>query len=343
MAKTLQDFGERELIRSVLPEYCEGVGDDCAIVPFGDSELLMTTDPVPQPAAKLLGKDPDLYWMGWLLVIINASDLAAAGAKPLSFLAAIEAPSDLPIQDFKRFLAGVRDACRAEGLYYAGGNLREAKAIAAVGTAVGTCPRGQALRRVGAHAGDFLVSVGYGGVFWRDALTIRAGATLSEPTASPLFCPHSQLSAMSWLSNARKITAAIDNSDGLIPSLSQLAIANSLDLALDLTKLSVSGVSDTAGIQVEPARLWLGWGDWNVIATVNPSDFATAQKIVEQAGSVLIQIGEITGPGSGRVVLNRDNKTQEAPRLESERFAKDSWFTGGIESYLRLLLEVPLP
>jgi hypothetical protein len=44
---------------------------------------------------------------------------------------------------------------------------------------------------------------------------------------------------MSRLSDARKITAAIDNSDG--------AIAKSLDLTLDLTKLSVSGVSDTVG------------------------------------------------------------------------------------------------
>jgi thiamine-monophosphate kinase len=343
MAKTLQDFGERELIRSVLPEYCDGVGDDCAIVSLGESELLMTTDPVPQPAAKLLGNDPDLYWMGWLLVIINASDLAAAGGKPLSFLAAIEAPPDLPIEDFKRFLAGVRDACKAEGLYYAGGNLREAKALAAVGTAVGTCPRGQALRRIGAHPGDLVVSIGHGGIFWRDVLTIRNGGSLPEPTASPLFRPRSQISAMLHLSEARKITAAIDNSDGLIPSLSQLAIANSLDFFLDLDKLSISEASETTGKQIDPARLWLGWGDWNVIATMNPSDFATAQSIVNELGGVIMQIGKVASAGSGRVMLSRNGKTQKAARLESERFAKDSWFTGGIESYLQLLIDTPLP
>jgi thiamine monophosphate kinase len=96
-------------------------------------------------------------------------------------------------------------------------------AVYQVGTAVGTCPRGQALRRVGAHAGDLVVSIGHGGIFWRDVLTIRNGGSLPEPTGSPLFRPRSQLSAMLQLSNARKITAAIDNSDGPIPSLSQLA------------------------------------------------------------------------------------------------------------------------
>lgn len=304
MARTLQDFGERELIRSVLPEYCDGVGDNCAIVSLGESEFLLTTDPVPQPAAKLLGNDPDPYWMGWLFVIINASDLAAAGGKPLSFLAAIEAFPDLPIEDFKRFLAGVLDACKTEGLYYAGGNLREAKTLAAVGTAVGTCSRGQTLRRIGAHAGDLIVSIGYGGIFWRDVLTIRNGGSLPEPTASPLFRPRSQLSAMSQLSNARKITAAIDNSDGLIPSLSQLAIANSLDFTVVLNKLTVAEVSDTSGTQIDPARLWLGWGDWNVIATMNPSDFATAQIIVSELGGVIVQIGKVASAGSGRVVLS---------------------------------------
>ena len=143
MQQILQDLGERELIRSVLPKYCSGVGDDCAVVQLGDVDLLITTDPVPQPAARLLGKDPDVYWMGWLLVVINASDLAAAGAQPLAFLAAIEAPSNLPTSQFERLLEGVRDGCNAEGLYYAGGNLREAKGkLAAVGTALGKCPHG---------------------------------------------------------------------------------------------------------------------------------------------------------------------------------------------------------
>src|SRR5437762_13765694 len=125
MSRTLQDFGEREIIREILPRYTSGIGDDCAILNVKSSHLVVTTDPVPEPASKLLGGDPDPYWTGWLLVIINASDLAAAGANPDAFLAAIEAPATTPVDDFERFLSGVSDACSAEGLQYIGGNLRE--------------------------------------------------------------------------------------------------------------------------------------------------------------------------------------------------------------------------
>lgn len=201
MQQVLRDLGEREILRSVVPKFCAPAGDDCAIIPVSGMDLVLTTDPVPQPAANVIGNDPDLYWMGWLLVIINCSDLAAAGASPVAFLSAVEAPPDLPVSDLERLLAGVRDACDAEGIQYAGGNLREAKQIGAVGTAVGTCSPGGALRRSGVAVGDAIVSVGQGGVFWRDAMLIRSGGQLQERELSPLFKPHSQIPIMKQLSN----------------------------------------------------------------------------------------------------------------------------------------------
>ena len=56
------------------------------------------------------------------------------------------------------------------------------------------------------------------------------------------------------------------------------------------------------------------------------------------------KLAELWALELGGLMLVREGVTQEAPRLESERFAKDSsWFAGGIESYVKLLLEVPLP
>src|SRR5258708_105703 len=111
MAATLRDFGERRILREIIPKYCQTSGDDCAAVRLTDRDLVLTTDPVPIPAAQILGGDPDPYWMGWLLAVINASDLAAAGATPLAFLSAIELEPTRPITDLHRFLAGLRDSC----------------------------------------------------------------------------------------------------------------------------------------------------------------------------------------------------------------------------------------
>jgi thiamine-monophosphate kinase len=321
MRRTLQDLGEREVVRQILPRFSAGIGDDCAVLDFTKGHLIVTTDPVPEPAANLVGGDSDPYWMGWLLVIINASDLAAAGADPVAFLAAIEAPPTMSIDDFERFLLGISEACAAEGLKYVGGNLREGSKLAAVGTAIGRCRFGKSIRRSGGKSGDVVVSVGRGGSFWRDALIVKNGGLLPSKDLPPLFRSTSQLRAMSLLAQEGVITAAIDNSDALLPTLVQLAAANSVGVWLDLDRLIVPGLK--SDLSIDTARLWLGWGDWNVIAAVNPDALERAIQITVDAGSVAIPIGELVA-GKPEVMLRRGGVIEVAPRLESERFAKDS-------------------
>jgi thiamine-monophosphate kinase len=144
---------------------------------------------------------------------------------------------------------------------------------------------------------------------------------------------------MNALTNARLIRCAIDNSDGLLPSLVQLAVANSSSITLDLDTLAVSEANH---LKIDPARLWLGWGDWNVLGAVAPGDFETATRIAGEIGAVITRIGEFSG-GRFDVVLRRGNKELPAPRLESERFAVDSWFSEGIQGYVDRLVAVALP
>jgi thiamine-monophosphate kinase len=338
MAK-LQDLGEREIIRRLVLPWCNGAGDDCGFVALFGGDLVVTTDPVPEPAARLIGGDPDPYWAGWLSVVINASDLAAAGAEPLAFVSAVEAPPLTEVEDLGRFLQGVREACEAERLRYVGGNLREGPKLTAVGTAFGICQAGKGLRRSGAKPAEAIISVGEGGLFWRDALKIRAGLSLDRKDESPLFRPRSKLVAMQALAEAGVVTAAIDNSDGLLPSLLQLAEASNCTVNLNLDLLSVEGARE---IVVDPARLWLGWGDWNVIASIPTGAVAQAMEITNRCGAVSLQIGSTVG-GAPRVVLSRGGTSYAAPRLESERFAQDSWFSQGVDAYVERLLNIELP
>lgn len=337
MGRTLVDLGERAIIRTILPRFVQGVGDDCGFVQLEGAELVLTTDPVPTPAAGVIGGDSDLYWMGRLLVTINASDLAAAGASPVAFLAAIDAPSDLLVTDLERLLLGIKEGCQEEGLVYSGGNLRESKQLTAVGSAIGLSV-GRANRRRGAQPGDLLVSVGQGGIFWRDALFCWQGGVLLKKTSSPLFQPRSQINLMAQLTREGLVKAAIDNSDGLLPSLFALAESSRVSVALDLESLTVPA-NETG---VDPVRLWLGWGDWNVLAAINREDFARAAEIASQLGSVIFPIGEFS-PDPEAVILTRGETRVPAPRLESERFSKDSWFIAGIGEYIRQLLELEIP
>jgi len=135
------------------------------------------------------------------------------------------------------------------------------------------------------------------------------------------------------------VHAAIDNSDGLLPSLHELAVANAVSVTLDTAALAVV---DSAQIAVDPARLWLGWGDWNVLVAVEPSKLQTVLETGSRLGVEIRPIGNFQ-TGEPQVFMKRAGKTGLAPRLESERFAADSWFSEGIQSYVDRLLSVTIP
>jgi thiamine-monophosphate kinase len=174
-------------------------------------------------------------------------------------------------------------------------------------------------------------------LFWRDALALRRGQALIDKRASPLFCPRAQVDAMECGCRASLITAAIDNSDGLLPTLDQFALASGLGIELDLEKLTVADCPSA----MDPARLWLGWGDWNVITAVHPDRLRPLSELCKKIAPIL-PVGRFTD-GPAYATVRRGSKKQRAPRLESERFARDSWFTSGIEGYVQNLLGAALP
>ena len=333
---TLGDLGERRILREIIPKYASGVGDDCASLQGLHEHVVVTTDPVPPPASLLLGKDEDLYWMGWLLVTINASDVAASGARPNAFIAALEMPSNLPLCTFERMLKGIRDSCAANGFAYVGGNLREAAKIGGVGTAIGSSPI-LPLSRKGAKVGDHLLLIGEGGRFWSDVCRIKRGETV-EKYSSPVYSPVSQSRHVYRLHESGLITCAMDTSDGLAPTLEELALANRLAIEIDLAPM-ISSQSDHTS---RPERLWFGWGDWTVVAVVAESRLPAAKEALALLGVASTTIGKFT-MGDVRVTLRKGRNTRSLARLESERFAADSWFSQGIDEYRRLLDNFPLP
>jgi thiamine monophosphate kinase len=132
----------------------------------------------------------------------------------------------------------------------------------------------------------------------------------------------------------------MDNSDGLLPTLSELASKNGYGIEVDIDLLTVPEVTgDEAPHQ---SRMWLGWGDWNVIACVPAEREQEIMELARMHDGVVVPIGKMSGQYSG-VALRRGNSVISAPRLESERFAHDSWMLKGIGEYVRMLRSVSLP
>jgi thiamine-monophosphate kinase len=351
MAQLLSDLGERRIISELLaPRYAHETrfGDDCASVALGSGEgqvLIATTDPCPPPMATALGFD-DLYYTGWLLATLNLSDLAAAGAAPVGLLTSLNLPADTPVARFKRLLDGIDACCEAAGTHVIGGNLKEAPQFDVSATALGICEADEQLHRNGAQAGDAVVVIGELGDFWAGVLGYRDGLIETGDAEHPLMrnvlTPLPKIAVMRELAAAKLLTASMDNSDGLYPSLVQLASDNSLgvDVEADTIVFSppVAAMADSLG--VHPMRMALGWGDWQIVATARPDDVGAVTATAASSGIAVRQIG-LLSPGDG-VTLTVAGRHGRMMPLDSERFVIDSWFSSGLDGYIERLETAPL-
>jgi thiamine-monophosphate kinase len=349
VSKTLADLGERLIISELLaPRYGSNAppyGDDCAqlMPPNRGGRIIVTTDPCPPPMALGLGFT-DEYYRGWLLATINLSDLAAAGAEPLALLTSLQLPAAMEVSDFLRLLDGIDACCSEANTGVVGGNLKESASIDVAATAIGWC-EGEPLSRRGAAVDDQVVLIGELGEFWAASLGIRAGLLVPDPE-DPLLrnvlTPRPRLRAAAALREHGLLSACIDNSDGLYPALIQLAETNDAAIRLEHEAFHFSErVSHlAAALEVDPVRLALGWGDWQLVATCRSADTPRIAQFVAESGDELHILGRVV-EGVGVRLRKRGREGLLIP-LDSQRFRPDSWFSSGLDSYIEAMINQPL-
>jgi AIR synthase-related protein len=90
------------------------VGDDCAAIPDGDGYLLLAIEGFMN---EFVAGDP--WFAGWCGVMVNISDVAAMGGRPIAVVDAVWAASDA---DAEPVLAGMHAASRSFGVPVVGGH-----------------------------------------------------------------------------------------------------------------------------------------------------------------------------------------------------------------------------
>lgn len=90
------------------------VGDDCAAIPDGDGFLLFAIEGFMN---EFVAGDP--WFAGWCGVMVNVSDVAAMGGRPIALVDAIWAACET---DAEPILTGMREASRAFGVPVVGGH-----------------------------------------------------------------------------------------------------------------------------------------------------------------------------------------------------------------------------
>src|SRR5271166_1646721 len=143
------------------PAVVAGIGDDCAVLRLlpgrgrgGEKDTLVTTD------FTLEGIHFRREWhsaesVGHRCLTRGLSDIAAMGGEPVAAFLSLALPRDLPSAWVTRFTHGLISLAKKHGVTLAGGDIAESPdGILADIIVVGTVPKGKAVLRSGARAGD---------------------------------------------------------------------------------------------------------------------------------------------------------------------------------------------
>lgn len=325
------------------------IGDDCTAIrlPPADHVLLATTDPCPTPLVFEI-EDTDFIHYGRMTMLVNLSDLAAMGGRPIGILVSTIMPNDMTVGDYQRFLDGLVEAADEWQCPILGGNVKDGPEFTATGTAIGSVQADLILRRTGARPGDKICVIGHMGLFWAAALErlssrrIRVSESSAEQLKHALYRPIPRNREAQILAQAGVVSSCTDASDGVGASLAKLADANGLDAIVDADRLvpDEPAVEVAEQLDIEPIRLALAWGNWELVCTVPAAAVDEAVRLSKVHEFPLKVVGEMI-EGSGRVRMS-SNLRQTMTTFASERFSGTSYFTYGIQSYVDWLVNAPL-
>jgi thiamine-monophosphate kinase len=304
--------GERELIAAIQTRADQilgrrkrgiltlGIGDDCAVMrPRRGEDLVVTTDLSLENVHFRRDWHPPES-VGHRCLARGLSDLAAMGARPEAAFLSLALPEELTGSWMAGFLDGLMALAERHRVPLAGGDMAKSPPgmhrgggglVVADIVLLGSVPRGRALLRSGARAGDEIYVTGALGGSAAELLALErrpAGFRTRDKARHPHLYPEPRLTAGRKLLRDSLATAAIDVSDGLSTDLSHLCEESGVASEIEAETLPVD-----ARATLEQALH--GGEDYELLFTASPKAV-----VPSQLGGVSVhRIGRMKKPGRG--------------------------------------------
>lgn len=295
------EFDRIRRIAAALGPVAHGLGDDCAVLPLGNGETVLSTD------LSVEGVHFRTDWLGfeeigWRAAAGALSDLAAAGATPVGLLASVGAPRGVDEVRVVEVMRGVGAAVASVGGVVLGGDLSASPHWVVDVTVVGRAPR--PVPRSGALPGDGLWLSGTPGLS-RAALVAWRRGGVPEPAARQAYAHPEPRIALGVALAAAGARAMIDLSDGLAGDVRHLAAASAVAITLELERIPIApAVRRAVGAAEHPAAFAATGGeDYELLAALPPAfSEGEAAELAARCGVALTRIG-VAAAGQGVALL----------------------------------------
>ena len=296
------------------------IGDDCALIDGGpELQWAVTTDMLVEGVHFLTGVDPQS--LGHKALAVNLSDLAACGAQPRCFFLAIALPraDEAWLAAFTRGMFALADA---HGCTLAGGDTtRSLAGVTITITALGEVPRGRALLRAGAAAGDELWVSGMLGDGALGLACRRGEQVLPEADARAAIerLERPQPRVALGLALRGVASAAIDVSDGLAGDLGHLLKASGLGATVDWKAVPRSPALRRCDAALQQRYVFSGGDDYELLFAAPPSAVHAVEAAGAEARVTVTRIGYFR-EGTGLTVADADGRAVDIAARAFDHF-----------------------
>ena len=138
----------------------KGVGDDCAVLHYPDSEVLVTTDMLME-GVHFDFTYIDLQHLGYKSAMVNISDIFAMNGTPRQLTVSIALSKRFKVEDMEEFYSGLRMACDKWGVDIVGGDTTSSYTGLAISiTCIGEARKENIVYRNGAKDTDLICVTG---------------------------------------------------------------------------------------------------------------------------------------------------------------------------------------
>ena len=289
----------------------KGVGDDAAILDFGNKQVVLSTDLLTEGVHFNLMYVP-LKHLGYKAVAVNVSDICAMNAVPTQITVSIAVSSKFSVEAIEEIYRGIHLACENYGVDLVGGDTTSSLTGLTISiTVLGEVEKGNEVYRTGAKPNDLLcVSGDLGGAYMGLQLLERENEVFKvNPNVQPQFSGYDYILQRQLKPEARvdmvaafrklgvKPTSMIDISDGLSSEILHLCKNSGVGCNLYEDKIPLDSQTKQMAeeLNINPLVAALNGGeDYELLFTISQSDF---EKIKNDPDITII--GHMTDAGEG--------------------------------------------
>ena len=326
----LEELGEFGLIDTLTKGFENtnestqlGIGDDAAILNFGDEEIVVSTDMLVEGVHFDVTYTP-LKHLGYKAVVVNLSDIYAMNATPKQITFSMAVSSRYSVEALQEIYSGVKLACEFYNVDLVGGDTTSSlKGLVLSVTAIGSAKKDNLVKRSGAQENDLICVSGdlgaaYMGlqVLEREKAVFKENPNMQPDMSGNEFILERQLKPEARRDVIRTLgemkiqpTAMIDVSDGLASEIMHICKQSKVGAQIYEEKIPIDyhtyKTAEEFNFNATTAAL-NGGEDYELLFTISQKDF----EVVKGIPGIAI-IGHITDSGAGINMVARGEQIVE--------------------------------